>query len=44
MLGEPSRDSEPDTLGRPCDERAFAGQVEQFKCHGGTFSMRAGWN
>jgi hypothetical protein len=44
MLGEPSRNGEPDSLGRSCDERALAGQVEQFKCHGGTFSMRAGWN
>ena len=37
MLGEPSRNREPNSLGRSCDERSFARQVEQFKCHGGTF-------
>ena len=40
MLGEPSRDSEPDPLGRSCDERPLAGQIEQFECHGGTISMQ----
>jgi hypothetical protein len=39
VLGEPSRDGEPDPLRRSCDERPLAGQIEQFECHGGTFSM-----
>jgi hypothetical protein len=39
MLGEPSRDGEPDPLRRSRDERPLAGQIEQFECHGGTFSM-----
>ena len=39
MLGEPSRDGEPDPLGRSGDERPLAGQIEQFECHGETFSM-----
>jgi len=43
MLGEPSRNGEPDSLGRSGDERSFAGQVEQFKCHGGTLISSEAW-
>jgi hypothetical protein len=40
MLSEPSSNGQPNSLRRSGDERAFAVQIEQFKCHGTTFSKR----
>src|SRR5581483_10542305 len=39
VLGEPTRDGEPDTLGRSGDKGALACEIEQFKCHGTMFSI-----
>jgi hypothetical protein len=33
MVGEALRDRKSDALGRTCDERPLAGQIEQFECH-----------